>query len=369
MYSTCLHCQRSLGSNDLLESLPIGRRIAFDAKQGRLWIVCRACERWNLSPLEERWEAVEQCERAFRATRVRVSTDNIGLARLRDDTELVRVGSPLRPEFAAWRYGDQFGRRRIRSAITAVGITAGVGAAVGIAASAGAGVVSVLSAVALLPIGPLIAGILTLTARATGPRIELPDLSIAFALGTPRLIAMDIAEGWGLELGCVPVGSAIAPPRFKPAWFETPQYHLSDVVRVKLPASQALTFLRHILPRVNRAGAARSVIADGVQLIEDAGGPENFGRWAVSKRHEWDSLQTYGDSGDLEYIPAPARLAFEMALHEDSEYRALHGELAILERAWRDAEGVASIADNLLVPELVQQQLDAMHRASDRDPL
>ncbi|MEJ2205913.1 MAG: hypothetical protein P8170_17600, partial [Gemmatimonadota bacterium] len=29
----------------------------------------------------------------------------------------MRVGAPLRQEFAAWRYGDQFGRRRVRSMV------------------------------------------------------------------------------------------------------------------------------------------------------------------------------------------------------------------------------------------------------------
>ena len=43
-----------------------------------------------------------------------VDTDNIGIARLREGLELVRIGPALRPEFAAWRYGDQFGRRRMR---------------------------------------------------------------------------------------------------------------------------------------------------------------------------------------------------------------------------------------------------------------
>ncbi len=73
------------------------------------------CGRWNLSPLEERWEAIEECERLFRGTLVRVSTDNIGLARLADGLELIRIGKPLRPEFAAWRYGRHFGTRRRRS--------------------------------------------------------------------------------------------------------------------------------------------------------------------------------------------------------------------------------------------------------------
>lgn len=48
----------------------------------------------------------ETCERLFRATRIRTSTENVGLARHTEGLELVRIGEPLRPEFAAWRYGD-----------------------------------------------------------------------------------------------------------------------------------------------------------------------------------------------------------------------------------------------------------------------
>jgi hypothetical protein len=103
MHATCLLCEAPFGSNDALETLPVGRRIAFDGAKGRLWVVCRKCERWNLTPFEERWEAIEDAERAFRSTRIRVSTDNIGMARLRDGTDLVRIGAPMRPEFAAWR--------------------------------------------------------------------------------------------------------------------------------------------------------------------------------------------------------------------------------------------------------------------------
>ena len=141
MYSTCLFCNHSLGANDAIEAFPVGRRIAFDAARGRLWVVCRRCERWNLSPLEERWEAVETCERLFRETRMRASTDNIGLARLHEGLELVRIGQALRPEFAAWRYGDQFGRRRTRTILYGAGAAVAFGGlmiggmAVGIASS------------------------------------------------------------------------------------------------------------------------------------------------------------------------------------------------------------------------------------------
>ncbi|HET6701522.1 MAG TPA: hypothetical protein VFH14_06955, partial [Gemmatimonadaceae bacterium] len=139
MYSTCLFCHAPLGVNESIEHFPVGRRLAFDSGKGRLWVVCRTCERWNLSPLEERWEAIEECERRFEGTRMRASTDNIGLARLPEGLELVRIGPALRPEFAAWRYGDQFGRRRRRTliraglgfgalgALVAGGVAAGVG--------------------------------------------------------------------------------------------------------------------------------------------------------------------------------------------------------------------------------------------------
>ena len=39
-----------------------------------------------------------------------------------------------------------------------------------------------------------------------------------------------------------------------------------------------------------------------------------------------------------------------MALHEEQERRALEGELWILEQAWKEAEEIAAIADNLLLP-------------------
>ena len=83
MYSTCIFCHAGLGANNSIEPFPIGRRLAFDPAQGRLWVVCSKCERWNLSPIEERFEAIEDCDRLYRGTYVRMSTGNIGIARMR----------------------------------------------------------------------------------------------------------------------------------------------------------------------------------------------------------------------------------------------------------------------------------------------
>ena len=88
--------------------------IISDSDRGRLWVVCKKCHNWNLSPIEHRWEAVEACERIYRGTRVRVSTENIGLATLGEGLDLVRVGKPLLPEFAAWRYGSRIKHCRER---------------------------------------------------------------------------------------------------------------------------------------------------------------------------------------------------------------------------------------------------------------
>ena len=146
-----MFCKKPLGSNEVVEAFPVGRRLAFDPAKGRLWVVCRSCERWNLTPLEERWEAVETCERLFRATRIRTSTENVGLARHTEGLELVRIGEPLRPEFAAWRYGDQFRRRRRRwIAAGSAGVVAHFGTSLTINLTAG-GLIGAAGAVAAPP--------------------------------------------------------------------------------------------------------------------------------------------------------------------------------------------------------------------------
>ena len=49
----------------------------------------------------------------------------------------------------------------------------------------------------------------------------------------------------------------------------------------------------------------------------------------------------------LPKLPVVDRLALEMAANEDAERRAMEGALAELEAAWREAEEIAAIADNL----------------------
>src|SRR5512146_2785881 len=121
MYRSCIFCSAPLGSNESIERFPVGRSLAFDAAKGRLWAICGRCARWNLAPIEERWEAGEGAERRFRDTRLRVQRENIGLAKLADGTRLIRVGQALPGELAAWRYGGMLRRHLSRRTTERIG--------------------------------------------------------------------------------------------------------------------------------------------------------------------------------------------------------------------------------------------------------
>jgi hypothetical protein len=50
----------------------------------------------------------------------------------------------------------------------------------------------------------------------------------------------------------------------------------------------------------------------------------------------------------------------EMASHEEQERRAMEGELALLQAAWKDAEEVAQIADDMFLPESTSVRLEEL---------
>lgn len=345
MYSTCLFCTKPLGTNETLETFPVGERLAFDAAKGRLWVICPHCERWNLTPLEERWEAIEQAEKLYRDSRRRVATDNIGLARLKSGTTLVRIGEPLRPEFAAWRYGDQFGRRRRRQMLIAgggvVALSAAVvgGAAVGIGIAGFGGVVanSVRSIIAGSPE--------TVVARIRASSGQVMPVRRRHLAETVMRRADD--------------GTLSLDLRFKNG-------------RASFTGREAERIAAIVIPTVNRFGGDQRAVARAVAEIEETGGPagylerllylsEGFTR-PPRDRKWWEDRSPRMLKTGLYALPTPHRLALEMALHEEAERRAIMGDLEDLERAWREAEEIAGIADSLLVPEHVDQSVERMRR-------
>jgi hypothetical protein len=353
MYSTCLFCHSDLGKNEAIEHFPVGRRLAFDEAKGRLWVVCRKCERWNLTPLEERWEAIEECERAFRATRLRVSTDQIGLARLKEGLELVRIGEPQRPEMAAWRYGDQFGRRRRRHYALVAGGIALTGTVV-----IGGPILGLLGVSTLSPVLHLFnAGnsiyrarkVFHLTSTNEGNiRVRLADL--------PRTKLLSDGDDIVLRLSVVREGP------FPSHW----KYE-SGRREVDLTGADAVRAAGTILPAVNRGGGSKDEVNRAVGYLEEAGDPARLFRRAIdaiatSDKEHWRGK---GSRGALKNLPSAGRLALEMAAHEDSERRALEGELHVLEEAWRAAEEIAGIADDMFLPASVDEDLARLKRPRD----
>jgi hypothetical protein len=337
MYSTCLFCNRALGSNDTFERFPVGKRLAFDAAKGRLWVVCPRCERWNLTPLEERWEVIEEAEKHYRDTRRRVATDQIGLAKLRDGTELVRIGEPLRPEFAAWRYGDQFGRRRRRNILIAGAGLGAIGAVVVGGAVAGAGIGA---------FGWMIAN-LGRTAIRGNPEKVVAKLNTSRGLVHVR--RRHLAETQILRGDDGPFAVHL---RFKNG-------------SARFEGEEAQRIASTVIPHANRYGGGRDSVTRAVDRIESTGGPEGFlDRIAattevitrVRRRTRWRTGWEHDDTG-LFAMNQVDRLALEMALHEEAERRAMQGELAMLERAWQEAEEIAGIADDLLVPSSITSAL------------
>jgi hypothetical protein len=141
-----------------------------------------------------------------------------------------------------------------------------------------------------------------------------------------------------------------------------------------------------LLAVLNGGGATEAEVRYAVTKLEDAGNPEGyFARVAaIAMRCSWgrypDALPPsepveeapaseaerlalqitkrsfWGRGGigseprtPLPRLPLVDRLALEMAANEDVERRALEGELALLESAWKGAEAIAAIADRLFL--------------------
>jgi hypothetical protein len=314
MYSTCIYCHLPLGANEMIEHFPVGRKLAFDAHKGRLWVICTACSRWNLTPLEERWEAIEEAERIFGETRTRYSSENIGLARARDGLDLVRIGKPLRPEFAAWRYGAQFTRRRRRHLIVASTLTAGgIAAYWGTMAIGGPVVLSGLFA-------PMVSRLIqrTLTGKpkdvvanvegTDGAKLEIRREDLARIELVPQK-----ADRWGISLPTMVYGTV----------------HLVDSAAVRVASLS--------LAHRNIAGASQRHVERAVAKLELYTDPAKLLRFLAKQ-------------GPFARMDSEQLMTLEMAANEDAERRALEGELRELELAWKDAEELAAIADNLFLP-------------------
>ena len=391
MYRNCVWCYSDLGENESIEHFPIGRRLAFDAAKGWLWVVCRKCDRWNLTPLEERWEAIEECERRFRASKLRVSTDQIGLVRIDNGLDLVRIGAPLRPEFAVWRYGDRFARRR-RQALAIGGASVMGGALMSFASpvlqvvagshgptewiSLGAGLVTAASFYKQIPRWAT-----SYYRHWSRARVSLPGQPRAIVLKGERLASVSLSKSgdeWSLSVPYDLEGKGVT-------------FHK----RMLLRGDEALRAVARILPALNARGGKPETVQAAVAVIDEtpdvgalfqkfASPPgQSFEDYLEERRtqlsgaysihHEFDgdresarravAEQSVFHAGQasmahgapISTLPDPVRLALEMATHESAERRAMEGELALLTHSWKEAAEIAATADSMFLPAAVTE--------------
>jgi len=332
VYTTCLFCQNRFEGNQTLEPFPVGRRLAFDAVKGRLWVVCRRCERWNLSAIDERWEAIEDCERLFRNARKRVSSENIGLARLDSGLELVRIGNALRPEFAAWRYGDQFGRRRRKSLIGASTLVGSVAATAAGALTLGA-----------------VAGGCYLTywaAKSFGARRRSRHLVARIPTSESETLTV-LQEHLAQARLATVVGHTTRWKLMLPHLGGTCTLHDDD----------ALLAISLIMPTINGTGGTSSMVHRAVKRLENFDDPTRYLLSAAAT-----SVHPSRPGGALKDLPVDIRLAIEMAANEENERFLAQGQMFLLELAWEEAEEIAAIADSLTVPSDIEARIDELRK-------
>ena len=337
MYSTCISCGSNLGSNAVLEAFPVGRRLAFDPHHGRLWVLCSACRRWNLTPLEERWEAVEEAERLFERATIGGGTTNVALGRVGDGTELVRIGRVDRPELAFWRYGDRligrWRRNRRNFRIMMLG-----GMALGLA--------PVTSSMSIWAVLGAWAGVGLI--RDHRALMRARDGSLVRSSHAPRAFLVPAAteEGWALE-----IRRLTAPA-------------------ITLTGDDGLRGLRMVLPRVNHGGRPEQV-RNAVSEVERLGSAEAVLRQSAVELQDTSNMVRYRfgqREGLIESAHPVIQLALEMVANEESERQALSGELSMLEREWREAEELAAIADDLLFPAHLCERLRRLRRGPRNSP-
>ena len=353
MYRNCIFCSAEFGTNDVLESFPVGQRLAFDAWRGRLWAVCPRCARWNLSPIEERWEAVEAAEKLFRDARMRVQSENVGMARLPDGTRLIRVGQAVPGELAAWRYGTQLLQRRKRYLIaTGASVAAVVGLYGGISAVSG-GFLGFI-------------GVSQWFQRHRAQKIVHRVSKLEDPDGRGLIIRRWHIDGMSLH----PTSAErILEVQVRDAHREKPDERRRGLFSsrpvesgsgdiIALSGEPARALLSRAMIYVNKAGASRRSLEEANRILVDAGSATILLRDAASGGAALGKKA--GD--DLGVLEGPGALAFEMALNEESERRALEGELAALEAAWREAEEIAAIADALPGEAMLNRVLDKLAR-------
>ena len=347
MYTSCFICRRSLETNVSVAHLAVGRKIAFDVDRGRLWVVCSHCGQWCLTPIEERWEAIAECDALFQRAEARVSTANVALARTAD-VELIRIGAAPRDDIANWRYGPRFARRRRKARIIA-----GTAA---VAAGGGTGVALYAIGAAALSTGSALVGVwLFMLGAAYAFKLRhLPDWApvarLSFPDGSHRTLHRP-------DLSRVTFYRRDEKPR------AIARIELSGLI-VDYTGDDLIDLLTRILPHANWSGASPQEIAAATKALDRAEGVGESTHARTIRRDAWERLMAPARNAPqrLMRLSVVDRLALEMAVAEEVERRSMSSELPQLAQRWVEEEEIARTSDDMFLPRWIGDWIRATTR-------
>jgi len=328
LYTRCLVCGVPFPANEMLEYLPRGERVAYDPEKGRLWAVCKHCKRWSLTPIQDRWEALEELEKLVTdKARLLHQTDNVALMRA-GPLEIVRVGRANLSEEAWWRYGRELTRRRESYKKLTFASTVAVGAAAWGGMATGG--ISWLGAWLIWEHAP---DQMTQAARwlrfggaawrgnrhceRCGHRFS----SLKYGDRNRLILTPSATDGHAVEITqrCPRCGGYAG-------------------AGLNLQGAEAERTLRRVLAYHHFAGASAAQVERATRLIQTAGSASDATRVLLAK-HRY-----LGDQGRT------GAIALEIAANEQAEQHLLELELADLEARWREEEELAAIIDGELTP-------------------
>jgi hypothetical protein len=329
MYSDCVSCDRGLGRNTELPGFPVGRRIAFDRETGRLWVICRHCEEWNLAVLETRWEAVEAADRLATASEVSANGAEMGLARTAGGLELLRVGGLSRADIANWRYGRIVARRR-RFAYVTIAVLGLLAAGVGAAATKASG-----SGFAGLYVAAVL-GFLAWWVLQRWPSV----LAWGRTRTGRRWLVCDLF-GESLRLKF----EAEKPVLQAPGLLRNKQYLGRD----------ALEVAARLIAQRSWSSLHAADVADAVEWVDLA---EKRSR----RRAAWWQIAKDAPRGHIMRLTLSQQLALEMALREELDRLDMAAEASAAREDWVKADEVGRISDDLLLPDRIVAWMRARRR-------
>jgi hypothetical protein len=161
----------------------------------------------------------------------------------------------------------------------------------------------------------------------------LPDDPVV--IDTTRLRQAKVVhapDGTGIALWFPYVGTTLAQQPDGRHWWVN--------MAATITGADAQTILRRGMVHFNRNGASPWRVRGALDLLSEGGAPGYLEAAAGRRQPMWDTAVDWRERG-------VRLLALEMALHEESERRAMEGELGELQAMWREAEEIAAIADAL----------------------